>query len=166
LLFSILAIVSGANSYRGICTFIKVHRRKLNKAFRLGAADTVKKALDRQIRIKTEDRIDGPLGFLLHPSDDEPTLPVGAPIVHANPKLFALETRDVFVLAGREVKKGKAVGEGGDDFAPRPPHAHGEGADAARNLVTSQFVSRRIVSRNALAENVGPEQETVLGRPE
>ena len=36
LLFSILAIVSGANSYRGICTFIKVHRRKLNKAFRLG----------------------------------------------------------------------------------------------------------------------------------
>jgi hypothetical protein len=28
LLFSILAIVSGANSYRGICTFIKIHRRK------------------------------------------------------------------------------------------------------------------------------------------
>jgi DDE_Tnp_1-associated len=36
LLFSILAIVSGANSYRGICTFIKVHRRKLNKAFKIG----------------------------------------------------------------------------------------------------------------------------------
>jgi hypothetical protein len=35
LLFSILAIVSGANSYRGICTFIKVHRRKLNKAFKI-----------------------------------------------------------------------------------------------------------------------------------
>ena len=34
LLFSILAIVSGANSYRGIRTFIKVHRRKLNKAFK------------------------------------------------------------------------------------------------------------------------------------
>jgi len=33
LLFSILAIVSGANSYRGIRTFIKVHRQKLNKAF-------------------------------------------------------------------------------------------------------------------------------------
>jgi hypothetical protein len=33
LLFSILAIVSGADSYRGIRTFIKVHRRKLNKAF-------------------------------------------------------------------------------------------------------------------------------------
>ena len=33
LLFSIFAIVSGANSYRGICTFIKIHRRKLNKAF-------------------------------------------------------------------------------------------------------------------------------------
>jgi hypothetical protein len=29
-----LAIVSGANSYRGIRTFIKVHRRKLNKAFK------------------------------------------------------------------------------------------------------------------------------------
>jgi hypothetical protein len=35
LLFSILAIVSGANSYRGICTLIKVHRRKLNKAFKI-----------------------------------------------------------------------------------------------------------------------------------
>jgi len=35
LLFSILAIVSGANSYRGIGTFIKVHRRKLNKAFKI-----------------------------------------------------------------------------------------------------------------------------------
>jgi hypothetical protein len=35
LLFSILAIVSGADSYRGIRTFIKVHRRKLNKAFRI-----------------------------------------------------------------------------------------------------------------------------------
>ena len=32
---SILAIVSGANSYRGIRTFIKVHRRKLNKAFKI-----------------------------------------------------------------------------------------------------------------------------------
>ena len=30
-----LAIVSGANSYRGIRTFIKVHRRKLNKAFKI-----------------------------------------------------------------------------------------------------------------------------------
>ena len=36
LLFSILAIVSGANSYRGVGTFIKVHRRKLNKAFKIG----------------------------------------------------------------------------------------------------------------------------------
>lgn len=35
LLFSILAVVSGANSYRGIRTFIKVHRGKLNKAFGL-----------------------------------------------------------------------------------------------------------------------------------
>ena len=35
LLFSILAIVSGANSYRGIRTFIKIHRRKLNKAFKI-----------------------------------------------------------------------------------------------------------------------------------
>ena len=35
LLFSILAIVSGANSYRGIRTFIKVHRPKLNKAFKI-----------------------------------------------------------------------------------------------------------------------------------
>lgn len=35
LLFSILAIVSGANSYRGIRTFIKVHRVKLNKAFKI-----------------------------------------------------------------------------------------------------------------------------------
>src|SRR5271168_949240 len=36
LLFSILAIVTGANSYRGICTFIKTHRRRLNRAFTLG----------------------------------------------------------------------------------------------------------------------------------
>ena len=35
LLFSILAIVSGANSYRGVRTFIKVHRRNLNKAFKI-----------------------------------------------------------------------------------------------------------------------------------
>jgi len=33
LLFAILAIVTGCNSYRGIVTFIDVHRRKLNAAF-------------------------------------------------------------------------------------------------------------------------------------
>jgi len=33
LLFTILAIVSGANSYRSVRTFIKVHRATLNKAF-------------------------------------------------------------------------------------------------------------------------------------
>lgn len=36
LLFSILAIVTGANSYRGIETFIAVHRKRLNKTFGLG----------------------------------------------------------------------------------------------------------------------------------
>lgn len=35
LLFSILAIVTGCNSYRGIVTFIDVHRLKLNAAFGL-----------------------------------------------------------------------------------------------------------------------------------
>ena len=35
LLFSILAVVTGCNSYRGIATFIAVHRRKLNAAFGL-----------------------------------------------------------------------------------------------------------------------------------
>jgi len=33
LLFSILAVASGANSYRGVRTFITVHRQKLNQAF-------------------------------------------------------------------------------------------------------------------------------------
>lgn len=35
LLFSILAIVTGCNSYRGIVTFIDVHRRRLNAIFAL-----------------------------------------------------------------------------------------------------------------------------------
>jgi hypothetical protein len=35
LLFSIFAIVSGANSYRGIRTYFKAHRRALNKAFKI-----------------------------------------------------------------------------------------------------------------------------------
>ena len=35
LLFSILAIVTGCNSYRGIVTFIDVHRHRLNTAFGL-----------------------------------------------------------------------------------------------------------------------------------
>jgi hypothetical protein len=35
LLFSILAIVTGCNSYRGIVTFIGVHRRRLNATFGL-----------------------------------------------------------------------------------------------------------------------------------
>jgi DDE_Tnp_1-associated len=35
LLFAILAIVTGSNSYRGIATFIGVHRRTLNAAFGL-----------------------------------------------------------------------------------------------------------------------------------
>ncbi len=35
LLFSTLAIVSGCNSYRGIVTFIAVHRRRLNSVFGL-----------------------------------------------------------------------------------------------------------------------------------
>ena len=37
LLFSILAIVTGCNSYRGIVTFIDVNRHKLNEAFGLKA---------------------------------------------------------------------------------------------------------------------------------
>ena len=36
MLFSILAIVTGANSYRGIRTFIKMHLKRLNKAFKIG----------------------------------------------------------------------------------------------------------------------------------
>jgi DDE_Tnp_1-associated len=35
LLFSILAIVTGVNSYRGIGTFIKTHLKRLNKAFKI-----------------------------------------------------------------------------------------------------------------------------------
>jgi hypothetical protein len=35
LLFSIFAMVSGANSYRGIRTYVKVHRNELNKAFKI-----------------------------------------------------------------------------------------------------------------------------------
>ena len=35
LLFAILAIVTGCNSYRGIVTFIAVHRRRLNAVFSL-----------------------------------------------------------------------------------------------------------------------------------
>jgi len=35
LLFSILAIVTGANSYRGTRTFFKVHLKRLNKAFKI-----------------------------------------------------------------------------------------------------------------------------------
>jgi hypothetical protein len=35
LLFSIMAIVSGANSYRGVRTFVMVHRKTLNKAFKI-----------------------------------------------------------------------------------------------------------------------------------
>jgi len=35
LLFSVLAIVTGCNSYRGIVTFIDVHRHRLNAAFGL-----------------------------------------------------------------------------------------------------------------------------------
>jgi hypothetical protein len=35
LLFSILAVVTGANSFRGIVTFIRVHRANLNAAFGL-----------------------------------------------------------------------------------------------------------------------------------
>lgn len=35
LLFSILAVMAGSNSYRGIVTFIDVHRRRLNATFGL-----------------------------------------------------------------------------------------------------------------------------------
>ena len=35
LLFSILAVVTGGNSYRSIETFVKAHRRRLNAAFGL-----------------------------------------------------------------------------------------------------------------------------------
>ena len=34
LLFSVFAMVSGANSYRGVRTYLKVHRQRLNKAFK------------------------------------------------------------------------------------------------------------------------------------
>jgi hypothetical protein len=40
LLFSILAIVTGGNSYRGVVTFIDAHRRKLSAAFGLNGPRT------------------------------------------------------------------------------------------------------------------------------
>src|SRR3954470_13944478 len=40
LLFSILAIVSGGNSYRSVATFIDVHRQRLNRTFGLTLALT------------------------------------------------------------------------------------------------------------------------------
>ena len=39
LLFSIFAMVSGANSYRGVRTYIKVHRKEPNKAFEITILD-------------------------------------------------------------------------------------------------------------------------------
>jgi hypothetical protein len=33
LLFSIFAMISGANSYRSLCTYFRVHRQRLNEAF-------------------------------------------------------------------------------------------------------------------------------------
>ena len=38
LLFSILAVVTGGNSYRSIVTFIKVHRRRLKRRLRSALA--------------------------------------------------------------------------------------------------------------------------------
>ena len=35
LLFSIFAMLSGANSYRGLRTYFKVHRERLNEAFHI-----------------------------------------------------------------------------------------------------------------------------------
>ena len=35
LLFSVFAVLSGANSYRAICTYVKAHRAALNKAFEI-----------------------------------------------------------------------------------------------------------------------------------
>ena len=35
LLFSVFAVLSGANSYRAICTYVKAHRAGLNKAFEI-----------------------------------------------------------------------------------------------------------------------------------
>ncbi len=51
LLFAILAIVTGCNSYRGIVTFIAVHRPRLNTAFSLkwkrAPADVVQSRVTR-----------------------------------------------------------------------------------------------------------------------
>jgi hypothetical protein len=40
LMFSVLAIVTGCNSYRGIVTFIDLHRRELNADFRRPGASS------------------------------------------------------------------------------------------------------------------------------
>jgi len=60
LLFSIFAIVSGANSYRGIRTFIKVHRQKLNKAFKINwkkpPAHTAIRYILRDLAARVDDR--------------------------------------------------------------------------------------------------------------
>jgi len=44
LLFSIFAIVSGANSYRGIQTYFKAHLRALNRPVRLSGTENRHKA--------------------------------------------------------------------------------------------------------------------------
>src|ERR1017187_1906716 len=56
LLFSILAVVTGANSYRGIRTFIAVHRRSLNKAFKI---DWRKAFRDHAAKLNDDETISG-----------------------------------------------------------------------------------------------------------
>ena len=53
LLFSILAIVTGGNSYRGIVTFIDAHRRRLNAAFGLNWRRAPAHTAIRYILIRT-----------------------------------------------------------------------------------------------------------------
>src|SRR5919202_730844 len=50
LLFSILAVLAGATSYRGILTFIRLHRERLNATFgsRLRRTPAVKEAAFRE----------------------------------------------------------------------------------------------------------------------
>jgi len=74
LLFSILAIVTGCNSYRGIVTFIEVHRRKLNTAFGLNGG-----AHPRTPRSVTSSRVWIPppsrRSFAAMPAPHKPTSP-------------------------------------------------------------------------------------------
>ena len=101
----------------------------------VGAADTLEKLGDAEIRIQSANGRDRRQTGLVHSTRHEPALPVGAAVVQPRGRLVWLEGSDKVAPTAGQIEEREAVGEPCDELVPALAGPVGEAADTPRHRV-------------------------------